>query len=220
MLSFNEKDLDGIREFLPDILSDHRLCHVLAVEDMALRIGKLFFDAEDDLLLLRAAALFHDLTKERSLPEQIEIANKAGRPFTQVELSAPKTLHALTAAMVIEAEYPRFAHEVVLSTVARHSTGCADMNLFQKIIFLSDYIDESRKFPDCVRLRAVFWDAKPENMNAEERVEHLDSTVLRALDLTISEILERGGVINPDTIGARNSLIMAREKKLYGGENG
>jgi HD superfamily phosphohydrolase YqeK len=93
------------------------------------------------------------------------------------------------------------------------------MNLFQKIIFLSDYIDESRTFPDCVRLRGVFWDAKPGDMNAEERGEHLDSTVLEALDLTISEILERGGVINPDTIGARNSLVMAREKKTHGGEN-
>lgn len=213
MLGFNEADLELIRGELGGLMSEFRLNHVLAVEAMASRIGSLFFTDEESLLIIRAAALFHDITKELDTKEHIEIANGFGEPFGELELCAPKTLHAKTAAMAVAQKYPRFAHPLVLSAVSRHSTGCGEMNLIDKILFLSDYIDESRKYPDCVRLRGVFFDAPLEKMSRDEREEHLDGVLLEAVELIIKELLDGGSVIAPDTVMARNAIIIARAQR-------
>ena len=44
-------------------------------------------------------------------------------------------------------------------------------------------------------------------MSEEERLVHLDKTLLMSFDMTINAILSEGRVISPDTISARNELI-------------
>ena len=52
-------------------------------------------------------------------------------------------------------EIESFAEELI-NAVRYHTTGRADMSICEKIIFLADYIDMSRKFDDCVKLRNYF----------------------------------------------------------------
>ena len=69
-------------------------------------------------------------------------------------------------------------------------------------------IDESRTFPDCVTLRHAFWDAEPEKMSENARIEHLSRVLVQSFDMTITGLLEDGAPVSPDTFCARNSLIL------------
>ena len=81
------------------------------------------------------------------------------------------------------------------------------MSISEKILYLADYIDMSRTFEDCVKLRDYFFSKNFDEMSGEERMRHLDRTLLMSFDMTIKGLIAEGIVINRDTINARNSLI-------------
>jgi nicotinate-nucleotide adenylyltransferase len=121
-------------------------------------------------------------------------------------------LHARTAAALIPEEYPEFAEQEIIDCVRWHTTGRADMTLCEKLIYLADYIDMSRTFEDCVKLREFFMLAEPEKMSREEKEAHLTRTLVRSFDMTISGLLADGLPISRDTVEARNSLILGSQK--------
>ena len=200
--------LDALREAVRSEMSPGRFIHTAAVEKMTARLCALYCPEKEPLL--RAAALLHDLTKEKKAPEQEALCASLGIALSPTDRKSPKTHHAKTAAALIFALYPDFAHEEVISAVRYHTTGRADMTLGEKIIYLADYIDESRTFPDCVTLRTCFWSAKPEDMDMEARLGLLDDVIILSFDMTIRALLAEGAPISPDTVDARNSLVCRR----------
>ena len=175
---------------------------------MAARLGRLY--APDKVDVLRAAALLHDITKEYSAERQVQICREQGIRISKQDILTPKTFHAKTAAALIPTLYPEFADDEVISAVRWHTTGRANMGLLEKLVYLADYIDESRTFPDCVALREMFWIELPETMSYEERCIHLDRVLIRSFDMTIAGLIEDGVPISEDTFSARNDLIVAK----------
>ena len=199
--------IEKLRETVASLLSEKRMKHVLAVEDMAFRLGLLYFFGDDEsLILLRAAALLHDVTKELSDDEQLDILRKHNIEPLPEELASMPTIHALTAAVVIPERFPEFADSRVLDAVRYHTTGREGMSIFEKIIFLADFIDETRAYPNCIALRNDFFAAKPECMDHGERVRHLDRAALRSIDDTLAHLREKGRAIHPLTLSARADL--------------
>lgn len=199
--------IEKLREKVASVLSEKRMKHVLAVEDMAFRLGLMYFFQDDEvLLLLRAAALLHDVTKELSDEEQLAILESYSVKPLPEELASMPTIHALTAALVIPKRFPEFADPRVIDAVRYHTTGREGMSVFEKIIFLADYIDDTRTYPSCISLRKEFFSAKPENMNEQERVRHLDSAALASIDNTLSYLRSKERSIHPLTLKARADL--------------
>ena len=190
--------LDDLRSSVKERLSDFRWSHTAGVERMAERLAKIF--ASDRANELRAAALLHDITKEKKTDEQIEICEKCGYSLRDDEIGSPAILHAITAALVIPHEYPEFATDEIISAVRWHTTGRDGMTLAEKIIYLADYIEDTRKYDECVALRNMFFDAKPEKMTAEAAEEHLDRVILRSLEITVDDIKSKGGAVCADTL--------------------
>ena len=206
-----ETQLDALREQVERTMSPYRFRHTAEVEKMVTRLAALY--APEQTLSLRAAALLHDITKEANTEEQLALCGQYGVTLTDADKGAPKTLHAMTAAAVIPGRYPAFAEKEILCAVRWHTTGRAGMGLGEWLLYLADYIDLSRTFPDCVALRAFFWGAEPEKMEWEERLEHLTKTLIRSLDLTVRALIEEGTPISPDSVNARNELITAGLQK-------
>ena len=198
--------IEKLRENVASVLSEKRKKHVLAVEDMAYRLGVLYFHDEESLLLLRSAALLHDVTKELSDEEQLAILESHSVKPLPEELASMPTIHALTAALVIPERFPEFAEMRVIEAVRYHTTGREGMSIFEKIIFLADYIDDTRTYPSCVSLRNEFFSAKPENMNEQDRVRHLDRAALASIDNTLSYLRSKERSIHPLTLEARADL--------------
>lgn len=202
--------LDVLREKAVEGMSDKRRIHTLAVEQMALRLGAIY--APEKINILRAAALLHDVTKEIKLQGQLELCDKYGIEVSENDKLSPKTFHAKTAAKVIEDKYSEYAHDDVVSAVRWHTTGREGMSICEKIIYLADYIDDSRKFPDCVKLREYFWGKDIASMNENERQSHLRDTLILSYDMTISNLLDENSPVAKDTFDARNELICERLK--------
>jgi nicotinate-nucleotide adenylyltransferase len=199
--------IEMLRASVASVLSEKRMKHVLAVEDMAFRIGLLFYRNDSETLnLLRAAALLHDVTKELTDEEQLVIlSDHSVRPLPE-DLASMPTIHALTGALIIPERFPEFADERLIDAVRYHTTGREGMSLIEKIIFLADYIDETRTYPSCVALREEFFGADPASMSDDERVKHLDRAALASIENTLSYLESKERCIHPLTLAARADL--------------
>ena len=209
-MKFQESALAELRAAVSDGMSEKRFRHTAAVEEMAARLGKLY--APDKVDVLRAAALLHDITKEYSSEQQLQICREYGIRISKQDILTPKTFHAKTAAALIPTRYPAFADDEVISAIRWHTTGRANMGLLEKIVYLADYIDESRTFPDCIVLREMFWNAAPEKMSCDARLSHLNRVLIRSFDMTLAALIEDGAPISDDTFSARNDLIVEQSQ--------
>lgn len=206
MKEINQQALQALRRRVTANMSPKRARHTLAVESMAARLAVLYCPEKE--CVLRVAALLHDVTKEWSTEQQVAFLEQNGIDVTALDLAAPKTLHARTAALLIADQFLEYADPEIVSAVRYHTTGREDMTLCEQIVYLADYIDESRTFPDCVKLRSAFWDADPASMSEQERGTHLLRVLVLSFDMTIAGLLADGAPISPDTFCARNSLIL------------
>jgi len=205
-LPFGAADLGEIRDSL-SALSEKRRNHILEVEKMAVRIGEVYAPGQENELILRAAGLLHDVTKEYTAEEHVSTLARYGQTPAEIELEAPKTLHAMSAAAMIPDKFPKFALPEIVGAVRYHTTGKPNMNTFEKIIYLADYIDESRKFDECIRLREMFWNFDFSTASEKEKQIHLTEVLIESFDITFEGLLEDKKPIHPLTNYARNYLV-------------
>lgn len=182
-------------------LDAYRMAHTLSVKDECLRLALLFALSEKETALLAEAALLHDSTKALQIAEQATLAQILGIELTQDDLDSPATLHALTGAAMARVDFD--APIAVTAAIACHTTGKENMTLLDKLLFLADYIEPTRKFEDCIRVRRYFYEEAAE-MPLEKR---LDTTLLLAFDLTVEGLIREGKPIHPQTIKSRNFLL-------------
>ena len=211
MIEITEKMLDELRERVMESISHKRFVHTVAVEQMVARLSALF--CPDQTILLRAAALLHDVTKEKTPTEQVDLCRELGLEVSEEDLLAPKIFHAKTAAALIPRVYSEFAHPTVLDAVRWHTTGRAEMSIPEKLLYLADYIDQSRTFENCVRLRNFFWDAQPEEMKMDARLTLLRETLILSYQFTIEDLIAEGRPVAIDTIAARNRLLLEKARE-------
>ena len=199
-----EKELNALGACVAARLSPYRWAHTQGVEKMTARLAELF--APDDADWLRAAALLHDITKEESNDSQLRLLAEAGITLRPDEAASPKTWHAITAPIVIAAEFPDLATPSLLSAVRWHTTGHAGMSVGEAIVYLADYIEAGRRFADCVALREAFWSAEPQKMDADARLSHLYRVLLRSFDFTLADVEKAGRQPCLDTLAARQDI--------------
>jgi nicotinate-nucleotide adenylyltransferase len=212
MIKITEKMLDALREQIKGSMSPKRFVHTAAVEEMVARLCALY--CPEYTMQLRAAALLHDLTKELTPEEQEALCEEYGIPVDEGQRLSPKTYHAKTAAARIAREFAAFADPIIIDAVRWHTTGHAGMTLTEKLLYLADYIDESRTFPTCVLLRRYFFGAEPELMTEEKRERHLRATLLLSYEHTLKDLLAEGAPIDADTTLARNELLVEAARDI------
>ncbi len=198
--------LDCLRLKVRDYLTEKRYPHVLAVEREAAALGRIYMP--DDVNALRAAGLLHDITKRLSVEKQLKLFDEFGIIKNGDEEAAPKLLHAKTAAALIGRDFREFEDERIVSAVRLHTTGCAGMSLFDTIIYLADYIEDTRTFEDCVKLRKYFYDGIGSAESEEERMRVLEKTMILSFDMTIKNLIDEGSLVDRDTVEARNWFIL------------
>ena len=209
---FDEEQLSHLRTRIEQSMSPYRFAHTKGVEDMAARLAALYVPEAKSML--RAAALLHDITKESDEDWQRELIAANGISLRPDETCSPKILHAITAALLIPSQYPDFADATLLCAVRWHTTGHSAMTVPEALLYLADYIEEGRRFDDCVRLRNMFFDAEPEGMDMAAREQHLWSVMYAALSLTVSNLEAKGACVCLDTLAAcedlRKKLILLK----------
>lgn len=179
-----------LAEIIRQKMTPRRHKHTLDTAATAIRLAKQY---GADPAKAEVAALLHDIAREYSDSELIEICRKYNIHPNTVEKAVPKLLHGKIGAYIAKEEYS-VADEEILNAIIYHTTGREHMSLLEKIVFLADMIEPGRNFPGIELIR-------------EAAQRDLDSAVLMSLDSTISFVLDRRQFIHPDSVHARNYLL-------------
>lgn len=203
----SEQMLDALRERVGCIMSGKRFSHTLGVEREIEKLAVLYVPEKS--MMLRAAALLHDITKEYTNDRHLALISEYGLDVEYYKAQSPKLYHSATAALIIPDSYPEYADSELIHAVSVHTAGCVGMSISDKLLFLADYIEDTRTFEDCVTLRNFFWEGIS---SGKERLRHLDRTVLLAFDMTLKDLIENNNIISDKTVEARNSLLCKMKK--------
>ena len=177
-------DFAWLREQVYAQLKPNRVAHTQGTEEEAVRLAKYW---GVNLHEAREAAILHDLTKGKSLEEQLRLCEKYDMIPDSVERKNAKLLHAKTGA--------RLAKEIfgicdqVYAAIRWHTTGRPDMSTLEKVIYLADYIEPNRDFDGVDHLRQLAY-------------ADLDAALLWGLEQTMKELHEKIDRPHPQTAEA------------------
>lgn len=156
-----------------------RLEHILGVRDTAIRFGKKY---NLDLNILETAALLHDITKYYTLKQNKDIINRYFEETDRIyKYYNENILHAFSAYVLAKEKY-NIKDGEILNSILNHTIGRANMSMYEKVIFVSDYIEPSRTYESCVKVRKI----------AESS---LDKAVFTAIDDSIKFYEKEDGLI-------------------------
>ncbi|MBR5445487.1 MAG: bis(5'-nucleosyl)-tetraphosphatase (symmetrical) YqeK [Clostridia bacterium] len=204
-MKITEEMLAALRKEIVPWLAPKRYLHTLAVEEEAAALGRIYLPAEENSL--RAAALLHDITKRADTETQLQYCREFGIPVSAEDLRSPKVFHAKTAAGMVQKAFPAYADAQILSGIRWHTTGHQGMTMFEAIVYLADYIEATRTFPDCIELRKYFYDGLAGAQTEAEKMMVWDRTMVLSFDMTIRNLIEEKAPIDGDTIAARNMYV-------------
>ena len=179
---------EQLRPIALSYLKHKRIPHVLGTEQEAIRLAQAY---GADVEKARIAALLHDCTKKLEMAEQLALCGQYGIELDELEQVALKLLHSKTGAAIARDVFG--VDEEIYSAIWYHTTGRAGMTLLEKIIYLADYIEPTRDFPDVDVLRKACY-------------EDLDKGLLLGLEMSIEEMRRMGNPVHHATIEARDAL--------------
>ena len=171
--------MEQLEQEVISLLKPNRVAHVLGCRDAAVELAKRW--GADPVDAARAG-LLHDITKALDGPLQLTLCREYGILLDNFSMENPKTLHALTGSLVAErifGENPR-----VVAAIRSHTTGKANMNVLEKIIYVADYMEPNRTFPGVDQLRHL----------ADT---DLDEALRWGLENTLSMLKQQGSEVSP-----------------------
>ena len=203
-MMFSENELLLLSEKVKSSISSYRYIHTLGVREAALKIAEYCYSG--DKSEIAAAALLHDISKEYSVAEQFDMMQKSGIELTDIDLCSEPVFHSFTASVVIKRDFPEYSTANILSSTFSHTTGSPDMSLFDEIIFVADYVEDGRKYENCILVRETLFSAFASAKDREECISHLHTATVMALEFTIIDIIKKGKVLNERTVATRNAF--------------
>ena len=185
---FRRLPMEKLEQVVVSLLKPSRVPHVLGCRDTAVALAKHWGANEVDAA---RAGLLHDITKALDGPRQLTLAGEYGIILNAFQQKYPKTLHALTGSLVAEQLFGE--NEAVTAAIRHHTTGKADMDLLEKIIYVADYMEPNRDFPGVEELRKLaFTD--------------LDGALKLGLTMTLELLNQQGSEVSPESLEALNWL--------------
>lgn len=180
-----------LRERLKPQRFEHSLCVAVEAERLAVKYG-----ADPDKAYL--AGLLHDITKNDTADEQLQLFSKFGIILSDIEKSSEKLWHAISGAAYIE-HILGIKDTDIISAVKCHTTAKKGMSLLEKVLYIADYTSIERRYDGVEKMR-------------ELTEISLDKAMEFALSFTVSDLAERYLPIHTDTIDAYNEIFLKKEE--------
>lgn len=161
-----DKEIKAIKSELKEILTTKRYEHTIGVAYTAMCLAMAY---GADIKKAELAGLLHDnakcMTEEKLLKKCIK--NKI--EMSDIEKKQPYLLHAKLGAFYAKEKY-KVEDKEILKAIYYHTTGCPDMSLLEKIVFVADYIEPGR--------------------NKAENLDEIRKTAFSDIDLAVYRITE------------------------------
>ena len=184
--------MEELEKVVISLLNPNRVAHVLGCRDTAVELAKHW---GADVTDAARAGILHDITKAIDGPLQLTLCEAYGKILSDFSKRYPKTLHALTGSLVAERIFGE--NKAVVSAIESHTTGKADMNMLEKIIYLADYIEPNRTIPGLEELRSLAYT-------------DLDAAMKLGLEMTLEHLNRQGAEVSPES---REALAWLNREK-------
>ena len=171
--------MEALEPIVLSLLNPNRVAHVLGCRDTAVALAKRWGADETDAA---RAGILHDITKAIDGPLQLTLCEAYGKILDEFSRKYPKTLHALTGSLVAERIFGE--NKAVVDAIAYHTTGKADMNLLEMIIYVADYMEPNRDFPGVETLRQLAFS-------------DIQAALRLGLEMTMEHLKEQGSEVSP-----------------------
>lgn len=189
------KSIDMLKIRLKERLTEERFKHSIGVYQTCLRLAKIYKISEEKAAI---AGLLHDYARDLSEIELREYINQYKIDIDDIINNQIVLAHGYVGAELIKNELD-ILDEDILNSIKFHTTGRMNMSELEKIVFLSDYIEPNRSFPKVDEFREI-------------ALSNLDIATLMALNNTIFYIINKGHILHPLSVMARNSLLIKASK--------
>lgn len=180
-VELNRLPVDQLRAASYAMVKAKRIPHIAACEEEAVRLARRW---GADETLCRRAAILHDCTKYLEPDEHKAICAQYGIVLDEMEQQAVKLLHSKTGAAL--AKHVFGEGDEVYEAIFYHTTGRADLSLMGKILYMADYIEATRDFPEVEELRRLSYS-------------DLDAAVCMGTLLAIQEMREKNRPVHHNT---------------------
>ncbi len=169
--------------------------HVLRVVEEARRLARRHGLDEDRAVI---AALGHDLARADSPGDLLKRAEAFGIGVLDVERAEPILLHGPLGARLMAKRFG-ITDADALAAAHHHTTARAGMSAIERLIYVADKIEPHKAREDAALAQARrLADAS------------LDAAMRVILDRQVARAVERGWPLHPDTVAARNELLLER----------
>jgi nicotinate-nucleotide adenylyltransferase len=193
-VNYRNLPMPELEKVVISLLKPTRVNHVLGCRDTAVELARRWGADEIDA---SRAGILHDITKALDGPLQLTLCAEYGTILSDFGKKYPKTLHALTGALVAERIFGE--NEAVVNAIRHHTTGKANMSLLEKIIYVADYMEPNRDFSGVDELRRLaFTD--------------LDAALKLGLEMTLEHLKRQGSEVSPES---RDALAFLNENKPF-----
>lgn len=176
-------------------MSEKRFRHTEGVIKRAIEYAEIYGVNIQDT---KYAALAHDIAKEISKEDSLELLKKYNVKLDEIEEINFNLVHAKLGAEIVKEKYG-FSEDII-NAIRFHTTGRENMSILEKIIFLADATEENRKYNSVDMLV---------NMIKKD----IDAGMIYTLKWTINDISNKDYLIHLDSIKAYNFLV--KKLNLY-----
>ncbi len=180
------------KAILKDRLNEKRYYHSLCVADEAVRLSEKY-GCGGDANKAYLAGLLHDITKNSSTEEHLQIFNDFGIILNDIEKNAHKLWHAISGAAYIE-HILKIDDKDIIDAVRFHTTAKDNMSLLAKIIYLADFTSIDRDYSDVAVIRSLV-------------DKSLEDAFIYALQYSICDLVDNKKAVHPDTLNAFNGAV-------------
>lgn len=187
----NKTDYESLKTILQNRLNEKRYYHSLCVADEATRLAEKYGGDADKAYL---AGLLHDITKNASDEEHLQIFKEFGIILSNIEQNAKKLWHAMSGAEYVK-NFLGINDPEIIDAIRYHTTAKADMSLLARILYLADFTSKDRDYEDVDVIR-------------EYVDESLEKALIYALQYSITDLVNQGRAVHPDTVEAYNQAVL------------
>lgn len=191
----NDELLNKINNDLRNILSERRYKHSLGVMKKAEELAKIY---NIDINKAKLVGLAHDIGKELSDEQKLKYAQENNLEVDNVEKINVGLLHAKIGADMCKKKYG--FSEDMQEAIKFHTVGNENMDLFAKIIYVADKIEDGRMYKDEEKMKEL-------QEIRELASKNIDEALLYEIDSSIKYTIQKHKLIHPDSIFLRNKLL-------------
>ena len=136
------------------------------------------------------------LPTKQSAPDQehLQIFKEFGIILSDIEQNAKKLWHAMSGALYVK-NILGIKDTEIIDAIRYHTTAKADMSLLAKILYLADFTSKDRDYEDVDVIR-------------EYVDESLQKAFIYALQYSITDLVNQGRAVHPDTVKAYNQAVL------------